>query len=78
MDSAAGAHLSGQQADYRQSSPLPEAKWLQELPLGVLEGERDGIDGRDRHSSPRQNLSAARYCELGGGANQFIGEGEHV
>ena len=50
---AARSHFASQKSDNRETRPLPEAERLEELPRGVLEGERNGIDCRDRHGAPR-------------------------
>src|SRR5579862_5580346 len=43
VEISTGAHFSRQHAHNGQSSPLPEAKRLQQLPLGMLEGKIDGV-----------------------------------
>src|SRR5579862_565256 len=59
-----GSHFSSQKSHHRQTSPLPEAKRPQQLPLSVLESERDRIHRGDRQSCTSQNPSRARYCDL--------------
>jgi hypothetical protein len=45
ITSAAGAEFAGQQAHDGEPYPLTDAKRLQELPLGVLDGRRDRVYG---------------------------------
>jgi hypothetical protein len=54
---------------------LSEAKGLDQLPLSVLKGERDGIDTGNRQIAPRrkaaqQQGTARSRCR----ANQFVVE----
>lgn len=77
VTAAARAELAGEQADYREPRPLAKAERLEQLPFGVFDGKRDGVDGGNRQSAPQfanrdfANGLAARYCETRRRSNQF-------
>jgi hypothetical protein len=69
----AGTQFSREQSDHRKFCPLANAKWFEQLLLGVFHRKRNSIDGGNWHSAPRAvNASAARYCESGRGSNQNV------
>jgi hypothetical protein len=57
--------FSRQQANQRQASPLPETKRLQQLPFGVLKGERDRLYGGDWQGSPRHERVSSKVLRSG-------------
>jgi hypothetical protein len=70
--SSTGAELTGEQSNKREPRPLRDAKGLEQLLLGVFEGGRNRIHGRNRQaltSSPSD--LAERYCEVCAGSNEF-------
>jgi len=64
VEAAAGAHLTRQEPNQRQAAPLPEAKGLNQLPLGVLEGKRDGIDRGDGQDAPRRKRLSSKVLRM--------------
>src|SRR5581483_7768667 len=69
----ASSQFAGQKTNECQLDPLREAKWLRELTLGMLERQRDRVDGGDRQRRHLANHSSqARYCLALLGANRFL------
>ena len=70
--SSAGAELTGEQSNKREPRPLTEAQGLKQLLLGVFEGWRNRIHGRNGQALTSQPSDlAARYCEACAGSNEF-------
>jgi hypothetical protein len=58
----AGPQFSRQQPDKSQLRPLANAKRLEQLLLGMLDGQRDRVHGRNWQRAPRaEKGSAASY-----------------
>lgn len=71
---SAGSQFSGQQPDKSQLCPLTNAEGLEQLLLGMLDGQRDRVHGGNRQRAPRQRTAQQQGTKNWGG-DQIKSEG---